>query len=44
MNESSETAMADPNDWRTPLVSYLENPSHIADRKSLVPSFEICYA
>jgi hypothetical protein len=25
--------MADPDDWRTPLVYYLENPSHIADRK-----------
>jgi hypothetical protein len=22
-----------PDDWRTPLVCYLENPSHIADRK-----------
>jgi hypothetical protein len=21
------------NDWRTPLVHYLENPDHIADRK-----------
>jgi hypothetical protein len=24
---------ADPDDWRTLLVRYLENPSHIADRK-----------
>jgi hypothetical protein len=23
----------DPDDWRTPLVRYLENPGHIADRK-----------
>jgi hypothetical protein len=23
----------DPDDWRTPLVHYLENPGHIADRK-----------
>jgi hypothetical protein len=23
----------DPVDWRTPLVLYLENPGHIADRK-----------
>jgi hypothetical protein len=32
-NESSETMMTDPNDWRTPLVCYLENPGHIADWK-----------
>jgi hypothetical protein len=32
-NESSETMITDPNDWRTPLVCYLENPGHIADRK-----------
>jgi hypothetical protein len=25
--------MADPDDWRTLLVHYLENPGHIADRK-----------
>jgi hypothetical protein len=24
---------ADADDWRTPLVHYLENPCHIADRK-----------
>jgi hypothetical protein len=24
---------ADPDDWRTLLVRYLENPGHIADRK-----------
>jgi hypothetical protein len=24
---------ADPNDWRTPLIRYLENTGHIADRK-----------
>jgi hypothetical protein len=23
----------DPDDWRTPLVYYLENPSHIPNRK-----------
>jgi hypothetical protein len=23
----------DPDDWRTLLVCYLENPDHIADRK-----------
>jgi hypothetical protein len=25
--------MTDPDDWKTPLLRYLENPSHIADRK-----------
>jgi hypothetical protein len=25
--------MADPDDWRIPLLRYLENPYHIADRK-----------
>jgi hypothetical protein len=32
-DDSSEMTMIDPDDWRTPLVRYLENPSHIADRK-----------
>jgi hypothetical protein len=32
-NESSKTMTVDPSDWRTPLVRYLENSSHIADRK-----------
>jgi hypothetical protein len=32
-DESSEMMTSDPNDWRTPLVHYLENPGHIADRK-----------
>jgi hypothetical protein len=31
--ESSKTTTTDPNDWRTPLVRYLENPGHIANRK-----------
>jgi hypothetical protein len=31
--ESSNTMTADPNDRRTPLVHYLENPGRIADRK-----------
>jgi hypothetical protein len=31
--ESSKTMTVDPSDWRTPLVRYLENSSHIADRK-----------
>jgi hypothetical protein len=25
--------MVNPDDWRTPLVRYLDNPGHIADRK-----------
>jgi hypothetical protein len=33
LDKSSEIMTADPNDWRTPLVCYLENPDHIADRK-----------
>jgi ribonuclease HI len=33
LDESSKTTMASPNDWRTLLVRYLENPGHIADRK-----------
>jgi hypothetical protein len=32
-DETSEMTMTDPDDWRTPLVCYLENPGHIADRK-----------
>jgi hypothetical protein len=32
-DEASKTTTADPNDWRTPLVHYLENPGHIANRK-----------
>jgi hypothetical protein len=29
----SEIAAGEPNDWRTPLVRYLENAGLIADRK-----------
>jgi hypothetical protein len=32
-DKSSETMMTDPDDWRAPLVHYLENPGHIVDRK-----------
>jgi hypothetical protein len=32
-DEASKTTMVDPDNWRTPLVHYLENPDHIADRK-----------
>jgi hypothetical protein len=33
LDEPSKTAMTDPDDWKTPLIRYLENPDHIADRK-----------
>jgi hypothetical protein len=33
MDESIKMMAVDPDDWRTPLVRYLENPGHIADRK-----------
>jgi hypothetical protein len=32
-DEGSKIVMADPDDWRTPLVCYLENPGYIADKK-----------
>jgi hypothetical protein len=32
-DESSKTMATGPDDWRTPLVRYLENSGHIADRK-----------
>jgi hypothetical protein len=32
-DKASKTTTADHDDWRTPLVRYLENPSHIVDRK-----------
>jgi hypothetical protein len=32
-NESSKMMMTDPDDCRTPLVCYLENPDHITGRK-----------
>jgi hypothetical protein len=32
-DKSSEMMTGDPDDWRTLLVRYLENPDHIADRK-----------
>jgi hypothetical protein len=32
-DKDSETTAVNPDDWRTPLVRYLDNPSHIADRK-----------
>jgi hypothetical protein len=33
LDRASKTMMTNPDDWRTPLVRYLENPGHIADRK-----------
>jgi hypothetical protein len=32
-DEASKMMTANPDDWRTPLIRYLENPGHIADRK-----------
>jgi hypothetical protein len=32
-DESNEITTIDPDNWRTPLVHYLENPGHIAERK-----------
>jgi hypothetical protein len=32
-NKTSEITTTDTDDWRTPLVHYLENPGHIATRK-----------
>jgi hypothetical protein len=34
LDETSGLTMTDPDDWRTPLVRYLENPSLITDRKN----------
>jgi hypothetical protein len=33
LDETSKTMTASSDDWRTPLLSYLENPGHIANRK-----------
>jgi hypothetical protein len=33
LDKLSKMMMADLDDWRTPLVHYLENPGHIVDRK-----------
>jgi hypothetical protein len=32
-DEMSEMMTVDPDDWRTPLVYYLENPEHIVDKR-----------
>jgi hypothetical protein len=39
LDEASKTTMANPDDWRTPLVCYLENPVHIVDRKVQRPKY-----
>jgi hypothetical protein len=33
LDDAIKMMTVDPDDWRTPLVRYLENPSHITDRK-----------
>jgi hypothetical protein len=33
LDELDEIATDEPENWRTPLIRYLENPSHIIDRK-----------
>jgi hypothetical protein len=30
-DDLGETPTAEPVDWRTPLICYLENPSHVVD-------------
>jgi hypothetical protein len=32
-NDLGETVTAESVDWRTPLICYLENPSHVIDTK-----------
>jgi hypothetical protein len=32
-DETSKTVIFDPDDWRAPMIRYLENPGHNADRK-----------
>jgi hypothetical protein len=31
LDDLGETVMAEPVDWRTPLICYLENPGHVID-------------
>jgi hypothetical protein len=33
LDDLGETAIVEPEDWRTPIVCYLENPGHVTDRK-----------
>jgi hypothetical protein len=32
-DDLGEIATINPDDWRTPMVRYLENPSHVTNRK-----------
>jgi hypothetical protein len=32
LGDLSETTTVEPDDWRAPLICYLENPDYIADR------------
>jgi hypothetical protein len=32
-NDLGKTTAAEPVDWRTPLIHYLENPGHVIDTK-----------
>jgi hypothetical protein len=32
-DDLGETVMAKPMDWRTPLILYLDTPSHVIDTK-----------
>jgi ribonuclease HI len=40
-DEASKMTTADPDDWRTPLIRYLENPGHIVDRKVQVLKYVV---
>jgi hypothetical protein len=40
LDDLSETIMAYLEDWRTPLVRYLEKPGHTANRKVRWPSLK----
>jgi hypothetical protein len=32
LDDSSKSTMAEPDDWRTSLIHYLDNPGHIVGR------------
>jgi hypothetical protein len=44
LGQSSESTMVDPDDWRAPLVRYLENLGHVVDRKVRQQTLKICFA
>jgi hypothetical protein len=31
LNDLGKTATAEPVDWKTPLIHYMENPGHVID-------------